>query len=188
MSSANVPLDQISDLLKLRFDRTLEFISKSNFKPKKILDLGPDNTFAEILRNKGYQVVNTGMVDLDDKPEIVQRFDDIDCITSFEIFEHLVAPYNVLRKLPKVKMFISIPLSLWFSSAYRNKNDKWDQHYHEFEDWQFDWLLEKSGWEIERSEKWNSPINEFGFRPILRIFYPRYYVLEVNPNINKLSK
>ena len=101
MSSATVPLDQISDLLKLRFDRTLEFINKSEFKPKKILDLGPDNTFAEILRNKGYQVVNTGMVDLDDQPEIVQKFDDIDCITSFEIFEHLVAPYNVLRKLPK---------------------------------------------------------------------------------------
>ena len=47
--------------------------------------------------------MNTGMVDLDDKPEIVQKFDDIDCITSFEIFEHLVAPYNVLRKLPKLK-------------------------------------------------------------------------------------
>ena len=49
------------------------------------------------------------MVDLDDQPEIVQKFDDIDCITSFEIFEHLVAPYNVLRKFPKVKMFISVP-------------------------------------------------------------------------------
>ena len=144
MSSATVPLDQISDLLKLRFDRTLEFINKSEFKPKKILDLGPDNTFAEILRNKGYQVVNTGMVDLDDQPEIVQKFDDIDCITSFEIFEHLVAPYNVLRKLPKVKMFISVPLNLWFSPAFRNKNDKWDQHYHEFEEKQFNFLLQKN--------------------------------------------
>ena len=86
MSSATVPLDQISDLLKLRFDRTLEFINKSKFKPKKILDLGPNNTFAEILRNKGFQVVNTGVVDLDDQPEIVEKFDDIDCITSFEIF------------------------------------------------------------------------------------------------------
>ena len=62
------------------------------------------------------------MVDLDDQPEIVQKFDDIDCITSFEIFEHLVAPYNVLRKLPKF-VFISVPLSLWFSPAFRNKND-----------------------------------------------------------------
>ena len=178
MSSATVPLDQISDLLKLRFDRTLEFINKSEFKPKKILDLGPDNTFAEILRNKGYQVVNTGMVDLDDQPEIVQKFDDIDCITSFEIFEHLVAPYNVLRKLPKVKMFISVPLSLWFSPAFRNKNDKWDQHYHEFEDWQFDWLLDKTGWKIIRKEKWKSPTIIPGFRFFLRLLTYRYYAIE----------
>ena len=170
MSSATVPLDQISDLLKLRFDRTLEFINKSDFKPKKILDLGPDNTFAEILRNKGYQVVNTGMVDLDDQPEIVQKFDDIDCITSFEIFEHLVAPYNVLRKLPKVKMFISVPLSLWFSPAFRNKNDKWDQHYHEFEDWQFRLLLEKTGWKIIEEKKFTNPVKKIGIRPFFRLF------------------
>tara|TARA_B100001287_G_scaffold104427_1_gene87762 strand:+ start:11834 stop:12391 length:558 start_codon:yes stop_codon:yes gene_type:complete len=185
MSSANVPIDKISSLLQLRFDRTLKFIEKSKFKPNKILDLGPDNTFAKILRTKGFEVVNTGFNDLDDYPEIVQGFKDIDCITSFEIFEHLVAPYNVLRKLPKVKMFISVPLKLWFSPAYNNKNDKWDRHYHEFEDWQFDWLLEKSGWKINRYEKWNSPTKEFGLRPILRKFYPRYYVMEVDPNTIK---
>ena len=181
MSSANVPINKVSKLLKLRFDRTIKFIEESEFKPKKILDLGPDNTFAQILRDKGYNVVNTGFTDLDDQPEVVEQFKDIDCITSFEIFEHLVAPYNVLRKLPRVKMFISVPLKLWFSPAFNNKNDKWDRHYHEFEDWQFDWLLEKSGWEINRTEKWNSPTNEFGIRPILRKFYPRYYVLEVDP-------
>jgi hypothetical protein len=32
---------------------------------------------------------------------------------------------------------------LWFSPAYRSKTDMWDRHYHEFEDWQLDWLLEK---------------------------------------------
>ena len=64
MSSATVPLDQISDLLKLRFDRTLEFINKSKFKPKKILDLGPNNTFAEILRNKGTERPNTGIYNM----------------------------------------------------------------------------------------------------------------------------
>ena len=177
MSSATVPLDQISDLLKLRFDRTLEFINKSKFKPKKILDLGPNNTFAEILRNKGFQVVNTGVVDLDDQPEIVEKFDDIDCITSFEIFEHLVAPFNVLRKLPKVKMFVSVPLRLWFSPAFRNKNDKWDQHYHEFEDWQFDWLLNNTGWKIVDYKKFTNPVKKIGLRPLLRLFTDRYYLV-----------
>jgi hypothetical protein len=28
------------------------------------------------------------------------------------------------------------------SPAYRSKTDMWDR-YHEFEDWQLDWLLEK---------------------------------------------
>jgi hypothetical protein len=28
----------------------------------------------------------------------------------------------------------------------------WDRHYHEFEDWQFDWLLEKSNWKIEKKK------------------------------------
>ena len=177
MSSATVPLDQISDLLKLRFDRTLEFINKSKFKPKKILDLGPNNTFAEILRNKGFQVVNTGVVDLDDQPEIVEKFDDIDCITSFEIFEHLVAPFNVLRKLPKVKMFVSVPLRLWFSPAFRNKNDKWDQHYHEFEDWQFKLLLRKTGWKVIDEKKFTNPVKKIGFRPLLRLFTNRYLIV-----------
>lgn len=187
MSSANVPLDQISEGLRMRFDKTLAFIRKSEHQPKKILDLGPDNTFAKILRQEGYEVVNTGMVDLDDHPEIVREFQDVDCITSFEIFEHLVAPYNVLRELPKVKMFISVPLRLWFSEAYCNPNDEWDRHYHEFEDWQFDWLLDKAGWDIVRTEKWKSPSKELGFRPVLRSFYPRFYVLEVDPKKDTIS-
>jgi len=181
MSSASVPLDQISPSLQARFDKTLAFIEQSEFKPKKILDLGPDNTFAKIMRLKGYEVVNTDFTDLDDNPEFVEQFKDVDCITSFEIFEHLVAPYNVLRKLPRVKMFISVPMRFWFSSAYNNPNDKWDRHYHEFEDWQFDWLLDKAGWDIVRTEKWKSPSKQLGFRPILRSIYPRFYVLEVDP-------
>ena len=46
----------------------------------------------------------------------------------------------------------------------------------EGEDWQFDWLLQKSGWELKKTDKWTSPINKIGFRPILRIFAPRYYI------------
>ena len=46
-------------------------------------------------------------------------------------------------------MNASVPLRLWFANAYRNKSDQRDQHFHEFEDWQFDWLLEKAGWKIK---------------------------------------
>lgn len=65
-----------------------------------------------------------------------------------------------------------------FAKAYRSKTDEWDRHIHEFEDWQFDWLLEKAGWEIIRKEKWTSPINKIGIRPILRFITPRYYIVE----------
>lgn len=186
MSSANVPIDKISKGLQTRFDNTLKFMESSDFKPKKILDLGPDNTFAQILREKGYEVVNTGLVDLDTNPEILRDFQDVDCVTSFEFFEHLVSPFTVLQELPKVKMFITVPLRLWFSTAFRNINDPWDQHFHEFEDWQFDWLLDKAGWEIERTEKWIAKTGTIlGFRPILRRFTPRYYALEVSPKTEK---
>jgi hypothetical protein len=41
--------------------------------------------------------------------------------------------------------------------AYRSKTDMWDRHYHEFEDWQLDWLLE-TGWKIIDSQKWTNPL------------------------------
>jgi len=50
--------------------------------------------------------------------------------------------------------------------------------YHEFEDWQFDWLLEHSGWKIVRTEKWTSYGAYNGIRPLLRRFTPRYYAVE----------
>ncbi|HPX06952.1 MAG TPA: hypothetical protein PLC17_13520, partial [Tenuifilaceae bacterium] len=89
-----------------------------------------------------------------------------------EILEHLVSPFPLLRDLPA-----TIPLRLWFAPAYKSKTDKWDKHYHEFEDWQFDMLLEKAGWTIVDRAKWTSPIHKLGIRPILRMFTPRYYAV-----------
>ena len=98
-------------------------------------------------------------------------------ITAFEIFEHMIAPFNILREIKANKLVASIPLRLWFSSAYRNPEDQWDQHYHEFEDWQFDWLLEKAGWKITKRDKWANPTRKLGIRPLLRYFTPRYYIV-----------
>ena len=98
-------------------------------------------------------------------------------VTAFEIFEHMLAPYQVLKDIKATKLVASIPLRLWFAPAYRSKTDMWDRHYHEFEDWQFDWLLEKSGWEIKKREKFTHPVKKIGFRPLLRLFTPRYYIV-----------
>ena len=160
-----------------RYNRTLEFISKSVKPSSVIFDLGTPNAFSEILKEKGYSVLNTTGEDLDNNPEVVKNY-KADAVTALEILEHLVNPFGVLRALNSEKLIATIPLRLWFAKAYRNKNNKWDQHYHEFEDWQFDWLLDKAGWEIVRSEKWTFPVYKLGIRPILRSITPRYYAVE----------
>ncbi len=159
-----------------RFKRTIEFLQKVIPAPATILDLGTRNVFSEIMEQHGYTVYNTEGEDLDVLPEIVKKY-KVDAVTAFEIFEHLIAPFNVLKAIESTKLITTIPLNLWFAKAYRSKTEEWDRHYHEFEDWQFDWLLEKSGWVIKETQKWTSPVNKIGFRPILRKFTPRYYAV-----------
>ncbi|MCK0130655.1 methyltransferase [Flavobacteriaceae bacterium F08102] len=159
-----------------RYHHTIEFLKKVMPQSGTILDLGIRNPFSEIMEQHGYTVINTQGEDLDILPEIVKEH-QVDAVTAFEIFEHLVAPFNVLSAIGAPKLIATVPLKLWFASAYRSKTDPWDRHYHEFEDWQFDWLLEKSGWQIKEKEKWTSPINKVGFRPILRKYTPRYYAV-----------
>ena len=159
-----------------RYQKTLDFLKESVPPPANILDLGVKNPFTYIMKENGYRVENTSGEDLDDDFTAVQN-NEFDLVTAFEIFEHLLAPYNILKEIKANKLIASVPLKLWFSPAYKSKTDKWDRHYHEFEDWQFDWLLEKSGWQIKKTLKWTNPVNKFGVRPILRKFTPRYYAI-----------
>jgi len=163
--------------LQRRYNKTFKFLYASAKPPLRILDLGTPNPFSNLLINKGFKVVNTNGEDLDDNPECVSQY-EADLTTAFEIFEHLINPLSVLKQLPTKKLIASVPLSLWFAKAYKSKTDEWDRHFHEFEDWQFDWLLKKAGWEVVRKEKWTSPINKFGIRPFLRLLTPRYYIVE----------
>lgn len=161
---------------KKRYNYTLQFLQQFISKEESILDLGVSNPFSDILKNQGYTVANTQGEDLDLDTSAVQT-SQYDVVTAFEIFEHLVAPFNVLKDIQAKKLVASVPLKLWFASAYQSKTDKRDRHYHEFEDWQFDWLLEKAGWRIKAREKFTNPIKKVGFRPILRRFTPRYYLV-----------
>ncbi|WP_194850059.1 methyltransferase [Nonlabens antarcticus] len=159
-----------------RFQRTFEFLQKHIDTEELILDLGVSNPFSEILVAQGYAVQNTEGEDLDDDISLVKQFDGA-VVTAFEIFEHLVNPYGVLKAIPCDKLLVSVPLKLWFSSAYRNPTDIRDQHYHEFEDWQLDYVLNKAGWEIKDSIKFTNPTKKLGLRPILRHFTDRYYLV-----------
>ncbi len=142
----------------------------------KILDLGVRNPFVEYMEREGYTVQNTSGEDLDLDTRIVQHA-NYDVVTAFEIFEHLLSPFTILRDIKGNRIVASVPLRLWFSTAYKSKTDPWDRHYHEFEDWQFDWLFEKAGWIIKKREKFTNPVKKFGIRPLLRKFTPRYYLI-----------
>lgn len=161
---------------KKRYKHTLRFLKEFVNTDENILDLGVTNPFSEILRKEGYSITNTVGEDLDIDTKAVTTT-DYDVVTAFEIFEHLVSPFNVLNDIKAKKLVASVPLKLWFASAYKSKTDKWDRHYHEFEDWQFDWLLQKAGWRIKKSEKFTNPVKKVGIRPILRRITPRYYIV-----------
>lgn len=159
-----------------RFKHTLEFLNKHITKSETILDLGVENPFSKIMKEDGYTVKNTTGEDLDLDQSVLSR-ENQDVVTAFEIFEHLLNPYTILKEIKSDKLLISIPMRLWFSPAYRSKTDMWDRHYHEFEDWQLDWLLEKTGWEIIDRQKWTNPVKKIGLRPLLRYFTNRYYII-----------
>ena len=154
----------------------MDFLQSVLPAPATLLDLGVRNELSEIMESYGYRVINTEGEDLDTDLDLVKNA-EVDAVTAFEIFEHLVSPFNVIAAIPCNKLIATVPLNLWFARAYRSDTDPWDRHYHEFEDWQFDWVLEKAGWEIRKAEKWTSPVPTVGLRPLLRKFTPRYYAV-----------
>lgn len=159
-----------------RFQITLDFIEKHLSKSDQILDLGVSNPLSQLMREKGFSVQNTEGEDLDDDFSALSE-KEYTVLTAFEIFEHLLNPYTVLKNAKAEKIILSVPLRLWFSPAYQSKTDLRDRHYHEFERWQFDWLLEKSGYQILDRKQWTNPVGKLGIRPILRLFTPRYYMV-----------
>ena len=161
-----------------RYAHTIAFLKTAipDIANEHILDLGVRNPFVDFMEKEGYKVQNTSGEDLDMDTSVLKTT-DYSVVTAFEIFEHLLSPFTVLQSIQSTKLVASIPLRLWFAPAYQSKTDPWDRHYHEFEDWQFDWLLEKTGWEIKKSVKFTNPVNKLGVRPLLRKFTPRYYLI-----------
>jgi hypothetical protein len=161
-----------------RIEKTIAFLKKNVPPPVNILDLGVQNLMSEHVKKAGYQVKNTMGEDLDTDYEHLKD-ETFDLITAFEILEHLVAPYNLLSSLKNGQQLIAtVPLQVWFRKAHWNPDDPWDRHFHEFEPRQFNWLLEKAGWQIIDSELWKIPAGRInGIRPLLRFFVPTFYAV-----------
>ncbi|MBI9055292.1 MAG: hypothetical protein JEY96_15825 [Bacteroidales bacterium] len=161
--------------LTLRYNKTLNFLNNCVSKEYNILDLGTKNRFSELMQENNYNITNTKGEDLDINFDVAKD-DQFDLVTAFEIFEHMFCPFNILKSIKAKELIASIPLKLWFAGAYWGKDD-WDKHFHEFEEKQFNLLLDKTGWKIIKSEKWTNPTNKIGIRPILRKFTARYYIV-----------
>src|SRR5690606_33100381 len=112
----------INSYQKKRYAKTLRFLNKHVQQGASILDLGTENPFSIIMKEQGYKVSNTKGENLDDQ---YQKYIDpeVDVVTSFEIFEHMLAPYNILKNLKTKRLIASIPLKLWFANAYWNEKD-----------------------------------------------------------------
>src|SRR5690606_24095416 len=161
---------------KKRYKHTLRFLNEILSKEEKILDLGVSNPFSEILLKEGFQVTNTKGEDLDIETDSVKT-DEFDVVTAFEIFEHLVSPFNVLKDIKAKKLIASVPLKLWFAAAYKRKTYDNYRHYHELHDLRYDCLLEKAGCKIVKIEKFTNLVKKIGIRPIPLLITPRYYLV-----------
>lgn len=161
---------------KKRYEKTLRILKMFANKNDTILDIGIRNPFSEIMEQNGYVVLNTEGEDLDFQTEKLSQI-NADFVTALEILEHLVNPLGVLQSIKANKLLITVPLRLWFAKAYRNFSDPRDCHYHEFEDWQLDMLLDKAGWQIKYRQKWTHPVAKLGIRPLFRLFTNRYYAV-----------
>src|SRR6476469_3722477 len=117
-----------------KYRLTLAFLKKHLAPTDTILDLGVENPFSKIMKDHGFSVQNTSGEDLDND-QLALQSSTANVVTAFEIFEHLLNPFTILQNIKADKLFISVPMRLWFSPAYRSKTDLWDRHYHEFEDW-----------------------------------------------------
>lgn len=159
-----------------RYEKTLAFLGRHLDKDAKILDLGVESGLSRKMRKEGHEVLNTQGENLDVDYQNYLNC-NVEAVTAFEIFEHMLAPFNILRQLKTEKLVASVPLKLWFANAYWNEQDEWDKHYHEFEKRQFDLLMERTGWKILDSQQWTSAEWKPGIRPLLRRFFPRYYIV-----------
>ena len=159
--------------MKKRFKKTLELLGEK-YPPIILYDLGRITELSTLMNKTNVVLNNFQDVDFDvDQREISTLSESVQLTTSFEVFEHLLNPYAVLKAIKSEELLCSVPLRVWFSRAYW-RSDKRDRHFHEFERRQFLWLLDATGWDVLDSGVWYIG-QGIGIRPFLRLFFPSYF-------------
>ena len=80
-----------------RYQITTDFIKKHVDKKELILDLGIENPLSKILKNNGFNIINTSGEDLDMDQSAVKET-NATVVTAFQIFEHLLKTTCFLEK------------------------------------------------------------------------------------------
>jgi len=164
-----------------RHKKTLKLVQRHIPQLSKVLDLGDRSELSEIMNDLGYRINHTTILgDLDYLTFGIQD-STITHVTAFEVLEHLVNPFTILYNFPRgTKLLATVPLRLWFMKPCWPKDKTklpYNGHYHEFLEREFDFLLEKAGYRITYKEKWRGQERVTGIRPLLRLFYKRYYAV-----------
>ncbi len=81
-----------------RYTKTLAFLKKHLPQGSQLLDLGTENPFTPFLKEAGYSVQNTKGENLDDDFKAVAKT-ACDCVTAFEIFEHLIGSVQCIERV-----------------------------------------------------------------------------------------
>ena len=89
-----------------RYAKTLKMLKRVCPAPAVVFDLGVSNPFSDIMKLNNYKVYNTKGEDLDDNPNITIP-KDVELVTGFEILEHLVSPYPLLKNIKCKKIFVT---------------------------------------------------------------------------------
>lgn len=141
-----------------------------------VMDLGPYNHLGCRMKHAfDCYVRNTGEVDLDDSWQFGAWFADV--VTAFNILEHVFNPLLVLRKgmsilRPGGKLYAAVPRRpSWLRSDY---------HFHEFDDYRWEWLVKRAGLKVTRHASFRFKHGGFGVvRPAIRRMYEREHIYEM---------
>lgn len=162
-----------------RWDKTIEQLRKRmrKGKDKLVLDVGQRGEFTEVLEDEfNLKIWNTGDVDLDADLLYSDTGNFYDCIFIFEVLEHLFNPLYLLIVLKNLlkgggSIFVTVP---------RHPKIFWSKyHFHEFDNYRFNALIKRAGFEIVYHTSWRIKQLRFGIRPVLRYILGRIHFYEL---------
>lgn len=149
-------------------DRAAYLVEKS--RDKVVLDIGSSGAISKAIRavsSKYYGVDKSGEdvfeCDLDESPELLPIYPDVQIIILSEVLEHLANPGNFLKSLRQrysVDIFITVPNA----GAYTTKDECEvvnKDHVSWYSYTTLKNLLERYGFKVQFSRWYNTPNGEF---------------------------